>query len=71
MTLDKDPSSDDEYARGNRFPRENTEYGDGEVIFFTGSPPMMRLSLTYADGRIGGLSDMPVAKFTKLVKASK
>jgi hypothetical protein len=32
---------------------------------------MMRLSLTYADGRIGGLGDMPVAKFTELVKASK
>jgi hypothetical protein len=61
----------DEYVRGNRFPRENTDYGDGEVIFFTGSPPMMRLSWSYADGRIGGLGEMPMAKFIELIKASE
>lgn len=61
----------DEYARGTRYERENMEYGDGEVIFFTGSPPMMRLSMTYANGRVTGLGDIPIAKLNELINASK
>jgi hypothetical protein len=61
----------DEYGPESRYPRENTSYGDGEVIFFTGSPATMRESYTYSSGRIGGLGDMPLEKFTALVKAAK
>jgi hypothetical protein len=61
----------DEYAPGSRFPRENTLYGDGEVIFFTGSPPVMRLSYTYSKGRIGGAGDLPVEKLGELIRGLK
>ena len=50
----------DEYARGSRYVRENTTYGDGEVIFFTGSPAAMRYSSTYQNGRLLGLGDLPI-----------
>lgn len=61
----------EEYAPASHYPRNNTSYGDGEVIFFTGSPPMMRLSYTYSDGRIAGLGDLPLQKFAELAKAAK
>ena len=50
----------DEYARGSRYVRENTSYGDGEVIFFTGSPATMRYSSTYENDRLLGLGDLPI-----------
>jgi hypothetical protein len=50
----------DEYARGTRYVRENTTYGDGELIFFTGSPATMRYSSTYSEGRLLGMGDMPL-----------
>jgi hypothetical protein len=61
----------DEYVPGGRYPRANTQYGDGDVIFFTGSPPMMRLSYSYAEGRIGGMGELPVEKLNELIKAHK
>jgi hypothetical protein len=50
----------DEYARGSRYVRENTSYGDGEIIFFTDSPATMRYSSTYQGGRLLGLGDLPI-----------
>jgi hypothetical protein len=61
----------DEYARASRFPRENTSYGDGEVIFFTGSPAMMRISASYENGRIYGMGDMPIEKLSQLIAQGK
>lgn len=49
-----------EYTSQSRYPKENTSYGDGEIIFFTGSPASMRYSTTYKDGRILGMGDMPI-----------
>ena len=50
----------DEYARGSRYVRENTSYGDGEIVFFTDSPATMRYSSTYQGGRLLGLGDLPI-----------
>jgi hypothetical protein len=50
----------DEYARGSRYVRDNTSYGDGEIIFFTDSPATMRYSSTYQGGRLLGLGDLPI-----------
>jgi hypothetical protein len=61
----------DEYAPESRYPRENTQYGDGAIIFFTGSPPVMRLSYSYSDGRVGGAGDIPVEKLGELIKGQK
>jgi len=50
----------DEYARGSRYVRENTSYGDGEIVFFTDSPATMRYSSSYEAGRLLGLGDLPI-----------
>lgn len=61
----------DEYMPASRMPPENTSFGDGEVIFFTGSPAMMRYSASYTGSRIGGLGDMPLDAFIELVAEQK
>jgi hypothetical protein len=61
----------DEYTPDSRYPRENTQYGEGEVIFFTGSPAMMRFSATYSDGRINGMGDLPMKKLVELIEKEK
>jgi len=50
----------DEHTNSSFYPKENTRHGDGLVIFFTGSPAKMKMSMTYSGDRILGLGDMPV-----------
>ena len=50
----------DEYPTSSYYPKENITYGDGVVIFFTGSPAMMQYSTTFEGNRIRGLGDLPV-----------
>lgn len=49
----------DEYGHG-RHPIENADYGDGEILFFTGSPAEFIFSTTHRNGRITGMADMPI-----------
>jgi hypothetical protein len=64
--LKKDPavafrySVGDEYGELSYYPRPGTKYGDGGVVFFAGSPPAMRKSMSHSQGRIVGLGDMPL-----------
>ena len=50
----------DEYPPSSYYPKPNTRYGDGIVIFFEGSPAMMRRSMSYSGDRIMSLGDMPM-----------
>ena len=50
----------DEYRPSSYYPKDGTKYGDGLVIFFTGSPAMMRQSMSYSGDRIHSLGDMPL-----------
>lgn len=50
----------DDYPSASYVPKANTSYGDGVVIFFVGSPAMMRMSMSYSGDRIHGLGDLPV-----------
>lgn len=51
----------DEYSHASYYPNERRPaYGDGVVIFFEGSPAMMRSSMSYSGDRIGALGDMPL-----------
>ncbi len=61
----------DEYALGSRYVAEQRQYGDGEVIFFTGSPASMRFSASYANGRIGGMGDMPLQTLRDMIEMQK
>lgn len=61
----------DEYASASFYPKGNADYGDGMVVFFTGSPAQMRMSMTYSGDRIRGLGDLPVELFRKKCKDPK
>lgn len=50
----------DEYKSSSFYPEEKVRYGEGVIIFFTGSPASMRMSMTFSGDRIGGLGDMPL-----------
>lgn len=55
----------DEYPGASYYPKTNTSYGDGVIIFFVGSPAEMRLSTSFAGDRIRGLADLPVELLRK------
>jgi hypothetical protein len=67
--LKQDPGTEmyykvgDEYAPASHFVASGTDYGDGVVIFFTGSPAMMMMSMGYSGDRIRGLGDIPIELF--------
>jgi hypothetical protein len=58
----------DEYTTSSYYPSKNRSYGDGVVIFFTGSPASMGMSITYTGDRITGLSDIPIKLFKQKCK---
>lgn len=55
----------DEHPSSSYYPKDNTRYGDGVVMFFTGKPASMRMSMSYSGGRLHSLGDMPVELFRK------
>jgi hypothetical protein len=61
----------DEYRLGSRPVRdENTDYGDGQIMFFTGSPASFRFSTGWKGDRLTGLGDMPIAELRELIRKS-
>ena len=61
----------DEYTSGSYYPVEGRNRGDGMVIFFKGSPAMMRMSMTYTGDRIHSLGDIPLQLFREKCDESK
>jgi hypothetical protein len=61
----------DEYPNGNMHIHVDTKYGDGQIMFFTGSPAGFRYGCSFTGERIGGLGDMPMPQFRELVQKSK
>ena len=59
----------DEHAPSSHFPEASTDYGDGVIIFFTGSPAVMQMSMSYSGDRIRGLADMPLELFRQQCRA--
>lgn len=55
----------DEYPTASFYPKEGTNYGDGVIVFFVGSPANMKLSISYTGDRIHGLGDIPLELFRK------
>lgn len=53
----------DEHPRSSYYPKAKTKYGDGLIIFFTGSPATMKMSMSYSGDRIHSLGDIPVELF--------
>jgi len=69
--LKKDPNTTlyyaigDEYPSASFYPKEGTDYGDGVIVFFVGSPANMKMSMTYTGDRIHSLGDIPLELFRK------
>ncbi len=67
--LKKDPNTTiyynvgDEYPGASFYPKEETNYGDGIIVFFVGSPASMRMSMSYTGDRIRSLGDIPLQLF--------
>jgi hypothetical protein len=57
----------DEFARGNQRIQPDTNYGEGQVLFFTDSPPVLRHISVIAGGRLIGLKDVPLEKIREMV----
>ncbi len=60
----------DEYSPSSYYPNPKGRifHGDGVVIFFTGSPAVMKMSMTYSGNRIDALGDMPLELLKKKCK---
>lgn len=59
----------DEFTMGGYRPKEGEVHGDGQVIFFVGSPARAKLSMSYSGDRIAGLADIPIELFRQKCKA--
>jgi hypothetical protein len=61
----------DEFRAGNQRATENADFGDGEILFFTGSPARLELITAYRGDRITGLGDMPISTLREILRTSK
>ena len=67
--LKKDPGTTiyynvgDAHPTSSYYPKAKTRYGDGLIIFFTGSPATMKMSMSYSGDRIHSLGDIPLELF--------
>ncbi len=61
----------DEYGPMSVTPKADTTYGDGAVVFLSGSPATMQESYAVYGGSITGLDEMPVSKLLKMVEKSR
>jgi hypothetical protein len=58
----------DEYPQCSRYPKANESYGDGQIMFFVGSPAQFRYSTSFEGDRLTGLGDMPIALLRAKIK---
>ncbi len=58
----------EEFAEMSRLASDSARYGDGEVVFLTGNPAMMRESFSYDGDRVGGLGQMSLSQLRELAK---
>ena len=61
----------DEIRSHSQNVRENTDYGDGEILFFTGSPARLQETFAYRNERITALGDMPISTLRDTIRTSK
>ncbi|MEM1143656.1 MAG: hypothetical protein AAGI88_13835 [Pseudomonadota bacterium] len=74
--LKRTPGTDFYYEVGGEFPSSDyfdepieTWHGDGQVVFLSGSPAMIRASMSYRGERIRSLGDMPLRVFLEKCEA--
>lgn len=50
----------EEYENSSFYPEKGVGYGEGEIMFFIGSPATLVSSMTHENNRIRGLGNMPI-----------
>jgi hypothetical protein len=50
----------DEFPPASYYPDSNKDRGTGALVFLTGTPAYMRMSLSISENRIAGLGGMPI-----------
>lgn len=60
----------DEFAEMSYYPKEGETRGDGQLMFFVGSPAEFRYSTSIQGDRITGLGDMPLDLFRAKLRAT-
>jgi hypothetical protein len=58
----------DEFRQCSHYPKTGESRGDGQLMFFVGSPAEFRYSTTFHGDRLGGLGDMPFELLRKQIK---
>ena len=61
----------DEFGDLSRYVEGDAEYGDGDVVFLSGSVSEERESMTYRRGRISALGDMPLDVLRAMIRGEK
>ncbi|MEM7708111.1 MAG: hypothetical protein AAF358_21340 [Pseudomonadota bacterium] len=68
--LKRNPGTEFYYEVGDQFPNSeyfsdpiDSRFGDGQVVFMSGSPATMRAAMSYRGERISNLGDMPLEVF--------
>ena len=59
-----------EFRPGNQRVKDNTSYGDGQIMFFVGSPASFRYAMSFSGDRIAGMGDMPINELRELIRKS-
>jgi hypothetical protein len=60
----------DEFKGGSMQIRENTDYGDGEVLFFVGSPAQHCESIAYSGDRLRSLGYVSLTQLRQIIRDS-
>jgi hypothetical protein len=58
----------DEFRPGNQRVKDDTSYGDGQIMFFVGSPASFRCAMSFSGDRIAGMGDMPISELRELIR---
>ena len=58
----------DEFRPGNQRVSGNADYGDGQVLFFTGSPATLESAVAYRGDRITAMGDMRISDLREFVQ---
>ena len=61
---------DDEFHHGNTEIRENTDYGDGQILFFVGSPAEHCYSVAFSGDRLRRMGEMPITQLRQIIHDS-
>ena len=58
----------DEFRHGNAEIRDNTDYGEGQILFFVGSPAEHCQSSAFSGDRLRSMGEMPITQLREMIR---